>query len=270
MKNISTFLVTLAFFGLSMNSFTVSALTNVTYTVSATSSTSVVLIFSMPVTGLTVGHITFSGGLIATATVTGSGTAWTVTTTTQTQGTNYFVSVSNFGTFNVINSSQTFLATPPTPHAITVTNNGNGTAEANTVEAIVGTLITLNATPNTNCVFTEWQVISGNAVILDPTANTTAFTMPDNSVEIKAMFNSTIGLVPTTLNNQLCVYPNPTCDILNFSIETPYEIIDLQGKLLLKSDKAINAVNISSLASGVYFVKLKTETGNFTHKVLKK
>jgi len=77
---------------------------------------------------------------------------------------------------------------------------------------------------------------------------------------------SNISDVPV---NDLQVYPNPTGDVLNFSIETPFEIIDLQGRILLRSDKAVTSVNVSSLPSGTYFVKLTSETGRIVRQIIK-
>ena len=64
------------------------------------------------------------------------------------------------------------------------------------------------------------------------------------------------------------IYPNPAKDALNFSLEASYELIDLQGRLL-KSGKSVKTINISSLPSGVYFIRLITETGVSVQKVIK-
>ena len=71
----------------------------------------------------------------------------------------------------------------PTEYTVTVTSGGNGTASVSHAKAVVGTEITLTATPNTGYRFKEWEVISGGVVI---TSN--KFTMPDGNVEIRAIF----------------------------------------------------------------------------------
>ena len=68
-------------------------------------------------------------------------------------------------------------------YTITVKTDGNGTASASHVKAVVGTEITLTATPDTGYHFKEWQVMRGNVTIKDD-----KFTMPDSDVEIKAIF----------------------------------------------------------------------------------
>ena len=71
----------------------------------------------------------------------------------------------------------------PTEYTVTVTNDGNGTASASPAKAVVGTEITLTATPNTGYRFKEWQVISGGVSI-----ENNKFLMPDSDVEVKAIF----------------------------------------------------------------------------------
>ena len=76
----------------------------------------------------------------------------------------------------------------PTEFTITVTSGGNGTASASHAKAVVGTEITLTATPNKGYHFKEWQVISGGVTIKDD-----KFTMPSANVEVKAIFEKDTG-----------------------------------------------------------------------------
>ena len=71
----------------------------------------------------------------------------------------------------------------PTEYTITVTSGGNGTASASHAKAVVGTEITLTATPKTGYHLKEWQVISGDVTIKDD-----KFLMPNDNVEVKAIF----------------------------------------------------------------------------------
>ena len=79
---------------------------------------------------------------------------------------------------------------PPAPieYTITVTSGDNGTASASHAKAVVGTEITLTATPNKGYHFKEWQVISGGVTIKDD-----KFTMPSANVEVKAIFEKDTG-----------------------------------------------------------------------------
>ena len=76
----------------------------------------------------------------------------------------------------------------PTEYTITVTSGDNGTASASHAKAVVGTEITLTATPNKGYHFKEWQVISGGVTIKDD-----KFTMPSANVEVKAIFEQDTG-----------------------------------------------------------------------------
>ena len=70
-----------------------------------------------------------------------------------------------------------------TANTVTVTTDGRGTAFAAPAAAAAGTEITLSATPDSGFHFKEWQIISGGVTIKND-----RFTMPDGSVEIKAIF----------------------------------------------------------------------------------
>ena len=83
---------------------------------------------------------------------------------------------------------------PPAPTELTITvkTDGNGTASASHAKAVVGTEITLTATPNKGYHFKEWQVISGGVTIKDD-----KFLMPDSNVEVRAIFEKDAPPVPT-------------------------------------------------------------------------
>ena len=80
----------------------------------------------------------------------------------------------------------------PTEFTITVKTDENGTASASHAKAVVGTEITLTAMPKEGYHFKEWQVISGGVTIKDD-----KFTMPDNNVEVKAIFEEDTPPAPT-------------------------------------------------------------------------
>ena len=80
----------------------------------------------------------------------------------------------------------------PTEFTITMKTDGNGTASASHAKAIVGTEITLTATPKTGYHFKEWQVISGGVTIKD-----NKFLMPSANVEVKAIFEKDAPPAPT-------------------------------------------------------------------------
>lgn len=79
--------------------------------------------------------------------------------------------------------------------AITVMNDGNGSASGNLISAAEGTVITLTASPKNGYRFKEWKILEGIVTI-----ENNQFYMPDSKVTIKAIFE----LIPTrlvTVNN---------------------------------------------------------------------
>ena len=88
--------------------------------------------------------------------------------------------------------SITITNAPAAEHTVTVITDGNGTASASSTSATAGTEITLTATPNTGYHFKEWQVMSGGVTIKDD-----KFLMPNDNVEVKAIFEKDAPPAPT-------------------------------------------------------------------------
>ena len=80
----------------------------------------------------------------------------------------------------------------PTTYTVTVSNDGYGTGTATPSTAAAGTTITLTATPNKGYHCKEWQVIRGGVTITNNN-----FTMPNNNVEVKAIFEKDTPPAPT-------------------------------------------------------------------------
>ena len=80
----------------------------------------------------------------------------------------------------------------PTKHTVTVKTDGNGIAFASPLLAVAGTEITLTAMPKKGYHFKEWQVINGGVTVKDD-----KFLMPNNNVEIKAIFEKDAPPAPT-------------------------------------------------------------------------
>lgn len=69
------------------------------------------------------------------------------------------------------------------------------------------------------------------------------------------------------------IYPNPVNDflIIDLNRAASYSIINLTGKILRsnKLSKGVNKVNVSNLSTGLYFLKIKTDEGLVTKKLIK-
>ncbi len=68
-------------------------------------------------------------------------------------------------------------------YAITVQNDGNGTASADKTNAVEGETVTLSVAPKENYAFEKWEVTPDTVSITD-----NQFTMPAGAVKVKAVF----------------------------------------------------------------------------------
>ena len=111
---------------------------------------------------------------------------------------------------------------------------------------------------------------------------------PPGTIKVKAVsiFNSSVfdevtvtvkdvGIASTTLSNQITVYPNPTTgqfliDNRELSIKN-VEIYDIVGRKQLSIDcqLSIEIIDVSNLSNGTYFLRIQTENGVVTKKVIK-
>ena len=76
-------------------------------------------------------------------------------------------------------------------------------------------------------------------------------------------------------NSQLeniSIYPNPVKEVLNIETDSPVneiEIYNTLGVLVMKHQNPNNQINISSLPNGLLFVKIFTDKGINTNKIIK-
>ncbi len=94
---------------------------------------------------------------------------------------------------NDVTITATYKDLPLTEYTVTVQDDGNGTGSAYPSTAVAGTEINLTATADTGYKFKAWQVISGGVTIVG-----NKFTMPDNDVVVKAVFEKEEITPPVT------------------------------------------------------------------------
>ncbi|MFT3919260.1 T9SS type A sorting domain-containing protein [Cloacibacterium sp.] len=85
--------------------------------------------------------------------------------------------------------------------------------------------------------------------------------------------NSTALSVDKPLNEKditLKIFPNPVSDFVNIKSKSKIntvQIFDISGKLILNSN--LSKIDIQTLKKGIYIVKVNTETGIFSEKIIK-
>ena len=105
-----------------------------------------------------------------------------------------------------------------------------------------------------------------------PTAEVTLYL--DNIYFSKPESNNVKGEVFSSFN----VYPNPTTSTLNLDIDAAtatisnYSLVNVQGQVVLSNDVNSTSINtsidVSNVSNGVYFLKLDTDKGGYTHRVI--
>ncbi|HLV39892.1 T9SS type A sorting domain-containing protein [Xanthomarina sp.] len=76
-----------------------------------------------------------------------------------------------------------------------------------------------------------------------------------------------------SLDNSISVYPNPTNDFVNLEVSNSViiksvELYNIIGKQVLKTD-SVKTLDLSNLESGVYLLKVSTDLGSMTKKIIR-
>jgi alpha-tubulin suppressor-like RCC1 family protein len=78
-----------------------------------------------------------------------------------------------------------------TEHVITVSSTTGGMATANQTSAVQGAQVALTAFPNSGNRFVRWEVVNGGIALQTTTLSAITFTMPNNAVAVRAVFEAT-------------------------------------------------------------------------------
>jgi len=95
----------------------------------------------------------------------------------------------------------------------------------------------------------------------------------NNEIEIASLNiilkNCELSLDENQITTSIIIYPNPVNSVLNIKAENAnlYEIFDATGKFIINSK--INKINVTSLKSGLYFVKVYLKNEIQTIKFIK-
>jgi len=88
---------------------------------------------------------------------------------------------------------------------------------------------------------------------------------------IDSFISGTLNIAENLWNDsKMVIYPNPASSCINISSEisiTKVEIFDLLGKRILTSNIQ-NQIDIRSYQSGLYLIKVYSENGNITKKII--
>ena len=82
----------------------------------------------------------------------------------------------------------------------------------------------------------------------------------------------TLGIPDNEIHETMSIYPNPVKDALYFNVKEKIikiEVYDVTGRILSSISITDNNVNLMDLKAGNYFLKIQTETGIKTAKIIK-
>jgi len=128
--------------------------------------------------------------------------------------------------------------------------------------ALDGSTLTIRAIPNEGYRFTNWQ--DGN------TENPRNVTVTSN-ITYTAYFESAAQGISNVDNNNITVYPNPTNGKVTINADDVkrIDVYNINGQLV-KSVSENNIVDISTLPSGFYTLRVAAIKSSFVCKVIKK
>jgi len=111
-----------------------------------------------------------------------------------------------------------------------------------------------------------------NIVVDNVSYSTANWTNVDAGVAFTT--DATLGVNDNILNTKVSVYPNPTNGLLQINIPAGYQlkqisVYDITGKQVKYSNSDSNTLDIGNLSEGFYLLKISTDKGLVTKKVLK-
>ena len=105
-----------------------------------------------------------------------------------------------------------------------------------------------------------WQVLEGAQI---------------NYVPITIINTNNLSNEDLNITNEFNIYPNPVQDVLHIKAQSDIKIksatiYDFSGKEVINERLSSNEINVSSLTSGIYIIKIQTSKGIKNYKFIKK
>ncbi len=81
-----------------------------------------------------------------------------------------------------------------------------------------------------------------------------------NDIFISKLSNGTSGIAGNSSNSDINIYPNPTKNQINFSVETNVQLTNITGQLIVEKNN-VSMLDLSEHAAGLYFITLLDKKG---------
>lgn len=119
-----------------------------------------------------------------------------------------------------------------------------------------------------------YHATTGDLVFRSTTVSIVAPGINSTDTIMESLLSSTLGVNQTISNVDLQLYPNPVKDRLNLNLDNDIDsssisILDINGRQISNFETNQNAIDVSRLKSGIYFISILTTKGFVTKKFIK-
>jgi len=114
--------------------------------------------------------------------------------------------------------------------------------------------------------------LKSTACMIDVPTTATAIGFADNQYVMNVVGNL-LSVEEFSLENSISIYPNPTADVINLEVSNAItiksmELYNIVGKQVIKTNNA-SALDLSNIEAGVYMLRIFTDSGSITKKVIR-
>lgn len=129
------------------------------------------------------------------------------------------------------------------------------------------TVIRVENCPNLHCVKVDdavWSVNNWpiNVAVFWSVTNTAIYFYDDNT---DCLYTDLGTNDPTENEKSISVFPNPTKDKINFSVQTNMQLTNVTGQVVAKKTN-VNSLDISGQPAGIYFITLTDDKGQIIQR----
>ncbi|MDC8000387.1 T9SS type A sorting domain-containing protein [Aequorivita todarodis] len=192
----------------------------------------------------------------------------------------WYENLDGMGNFGQINTITHTLEDAWTVFASDLDNDGDIDVLSTSVEPFGGEIVWfenldgMGSFGSKNVISSEHQFPrSVIAADIDNDGDMDVIASSQNDDKIAWYENYTILSVEENEINSLTVYPNPTKGLIYINPKTKtiisIGVFDLLGKKVLQLEGNIQRIDISTLQSGMYFLRITTDDGAFVQKIIK-
>ena len=132
---------------------------------------------------------------------------------------------------------------------------------------VVSTLAGNGSIGSADSISTKASFFNPNGVTVDNSGNVYVADADNNKIRKIEILNSTTSIINRISSSNINIFPNPSSSFLYLQsdiIFDYYEIADLSGKVYYGSVFNTKTINISNLQTGIYLLKLTSNTGLYS------